>query len=268
MYRTIDQNGNVKYTGRSTSKVIDNRDPLERGRIRISHPLLGNTVWIEYLKTPSTFNVPSIGDIVYVECDAGEPSFPICWGNITKGSDDSPDIPDTFRRDVPTNRGMHTPGGHLFEMDDGIAPLTSNPQDTNTTSKSRGVRLTTTDGTKFHIYDDTENGITKILIEDPDGNSIIVDRNAGEMNLTIDGKFNVTASESSTIDTPETKVTGKLDVDGNVTAKANLNVTGNSTLGGGTPLLLSTAQFIGTGNLGGPVISTVMSGIAGKATSS
>ena len=49
MFRTRDQNGNVKYVSRSKAKVIDNRDPFNRGRIVVDHPLLGETVWIEYL---------------------------------------------------------------------------------------------------------------------------------------------------------------------------------------------------------------------------
>ena len=123
MFRSKDIQGNVKYSSRSKAKVIDNRDPLKRGRIRIEHPLLGKTSWIDYLRTPGTFNVPSIGDLVYVEADAGEAQYPVAWGNVTKGLDESPDVPETFKRDIPTNRGMYTPLGHTFEMDDGEANL-------------------------------------------------------------------------------------------------------------------------------------------------
>lgn len=264
MYRIKDGNGRYKYCGRSKAKVIDNRDPLNKGRVRLSHPLLGDSVWIEYLKTPAHFSVPSIGDVVFVECDSGEVEYPVAWGNITKGTNDSPNLPEAFRRDIPTNRGIHTPNGHLLEMDDGEAELTSNPDDTQFTTSNRGIRLTTADGSKVHLLDDSDNGSTKIIIEDPDGNSIIIDRDAGSMNLVIDGDFTVEASGSATIDTPATGVTGTLDVDGDVSAKANLNVTNTSMLGGGTPLLLSTAQFVGTGNKGAPVISSIMSGQATK----
>lgn len=276
MFRTKDQNGKVKYSGRSKAKVIDNRDPQERGRIQIVHPVLGDTTWVEYLHVPGQFSVPSIGDVVYVECDAGDPQYPVCWGNIIKGSDSNPDMPTNFKRDIPTNRGFYTPGGHLIELDDGIANLSSDPKDNDFTTSGRGIRLTTKDGSMIHIVDDEDNGVKQIFIEDPAGNKFVIDRENQSMDSNIDGSWNVTATGSGkivagtdiTLDTADTKITGTAAVDGDTTLKANLSVTGNSTLGGGTPLVLATAQFIGTGNVGAPVISSIMSGQATKVTGS
>ncbi len=57
------------YLGRSRGIVIDNRDPLKRGRIKVNHPLLGETVWIPYIRSPHCFDIPDVGDIVYVILD-------------------------------------------------------------------------------------------------------------------------------------------------------------------------------------------------------
>lgn len=299
MYRTKDKEGHVKYAGRSKAIVLDNRDPQERGKIQVTHPILGATVWVEYLHSPGNFTVPSIGDIVFVECDSGHPEYPVCWGNVVKGTNSAPEIPDEFKRDIPTNRGMYSPGGHLIEIDDGIANLTPDKNNPDQTTKSKGIRITTSDGSKIHIQDDSENGIKQILIEDPDGNSFVIDRENGSMDQTIDGKWNVTASDTAkivsannttieasdiTLDAADTLVTGtatvqgdttleaKLDVTDNATLQANLQVLGNaqvdtnltvtgmSILGGGLPFVMATAQFSGTGNLGAPVISTLISG--------
>src|SRR4030067_3169053 len=119
MFRTKDTYGKHRYAGRSKAKVIDNRDPANKGRIMVRHPILGETVWIDYLRNPGQFDVPSIGDIVYIECDTGEHEFPIAHGNLTLGYPGEANLPAAFKsRNVPTNRGMFTPGGHLFEMDD------------------------------------------------------------------------------------------------------------------------------------------------------
>jgi len=303
MYRVTDDEGNVKLTGRSRAAVIDNRDPENRGRIQVDHPLLGETTWIAYLNTPGNFSVPSIGDIVYIEADTGEFEYPIAWGNLVKGTDDSPEIPTEFKRDIPTNRGFYTPGGHLIELDDGEADITDNPDDTQFTEVKRGIRITSKAQNKIHISEEKDNEY--MLIEGNDGTFIKIDMTNGELKVESIGKTvvttagdredivggdhteDVTGNKTVTvsgdtkiktadmaIDSPSTSMTGTLNVDGDVTAKANaavtgdLDVTGNSSLGGGTPLLLSTAQFVGTGNMGAPVISSLMSGSATTVTGS
>lgn len=292
MFRSKDTYGRPKYSGRSKATVIDNRDPLKRGRIQVSHPLLGETVWIDYLKLPNQFDVPSIGDIVYVECDTGEYEFPIAWGNVTKGLDSAPDLPAAFRRNVPSNRGMYTPGGHLFEMDDGVSNPTKSPNDKDLTTENRGIRLTSKAGYKIHISEDPSSGKQQILLEAIDGSFIKIDVDNGSIDINSVGNYNMAAggdtkevsagshtieAASTKIDAPSNEITGTLDVGGatslqdtldvtgDTSLQANLQVTGISQLGGAVPLLLATAQFVGIGNLGIPVISSIMSGQATKA---
>lgn len=278
MYRTKDIQGNVKYASRSKAKVIDNRDPLKRGRIRIRHPILGNTTWIDYLRSPGTFTVPSIGDLVYVEADSGFAEYPIAWGNATKGLDENPILPEQFKRDIPTNRGMFTPGGHTFEMDDGEAKLSQDPKDDDFTDKSRGVRLTTKAGNKIHILEDATNGKQYILLEDKEGDYIKLDYK--------DKKVTIVSKDTTVFDTAgnRTEVVGgswTINVTGNITVNANGNATfkgsGGTTVGssgsqtqvqgqqvalagGGPGVARLGDRAIGIGNGGAPVSSTIIQG--------
>jgi len=155
---------NGKLVGRSRAVVIDNVDPNKRGQVRVRHALLGDTVWIDYLKTPGSFDVPSIGDIVYIECDCGYDTHPIAWGNIVKGADDDLDIPLTFQRHEPTNRGLYSPAGHLVELDDGEG----------LTNVGRGVRITTAGGIKIHAAEGTPLE-SLVTIELPNGTILEID---------------------------------------------------------------------------------------------
>lgn len=243
MYRAKDIQGNVKYGGRSKAKVIDNRDPLKRGRIRVEHPLLGKTSWIDYLRSPGTFTVPSIGDLVYVEADTGEAQYPVAWGNVTKGLDESPDLPETFKRDIPTNRGMYTPGGHIYEMDDGEANLSNTPKDNDFTDKGRGVRLTTKGGNKIHIMEDETNSKQYILIEDKSGDYIKLDYK--------DKKVTIVSKDTTLIDTTGDRtdiVGGAWTV--NVTGNISVNTDGNAsiTAGGNVEVSATDATVNASGN--------------------
>ena len=190
-------------------------------------------------------------------------------------------LPVAFNRTVPSNRGLFTPGGHLIEMDDGESNPTKTPNDKDLTTKSRGIRITSKDGYKIHIAEDLDNGKQEILIEAKDGSLIKIDVENGELLIHAEGKHTLTVvgdtkmtsggshiieAASTKLDAASNEITGSLTVGGAASLQSTLQVTGSSQLGGGTPLVLSTAQFIGTGNLGAPVISTIMSGQATKAS--
>lgn len=122
--------------------------------------------WIPYLTSPGTFSVPNIGDVVYIESDNGEHTYPVAWGNFNKKGGGA--IPDAFLRSNPTNRGMYTTGNHIFEMDDGTGP----------TKADAGVRITTSGttpqgGHKFHMIDDVTQ--TSITLSDHLGNASKLD---------------------------------------------------------------------------------------------
>lgn len=284
MFRVRDSHGKYKYSGRSKAKVIDNRDPLQRGRIRVDHSILGETAWVDYLRDPGTFDVPMIGDVVYIECDSGVYEFPICWGIVTRGEDINPLLPATFKRDVPTNRGFFTPGGNKIEMDDGEVPGGTDPTYDKRTTASRGIRITTIRGHKIQIFDDPDNSQEKILISDKDGDSIMIDSTEKKITITSlqDMLVDVSHGEEKHV-TQNYKVsaTASIDMQGQT---ANFQGIGGTNLGdnssdteirgnnidvgsgssnvqiaGGT---LGVARFgdraFGIGNLGAPVSSTII----------
>lgn len=251
MFRGRDSTGNPKYLARSKAVVIDNRDPLTRGRIRVDHPVLGKTTWINYLKLPHQFDVPSIGDIVYVECDTGEYEFALAWGNVTKGLDEEPEIPEEFKRVVPTNRGLYSPGGHLIEIDDGESKPTSSPKDTDLTTKKRGIRITSSQDNKIHIIEDDDNSEKYILIEDAGGNLIKLDYQNNELTINSVGKTKFDTAEDRD-DTIGGNLTITVTGDANITANGNVSVStpGNATVsaqGNATISADGNAEFKGTG---------------------
>jgi len=174
MFRVTDIFGEVKYAGRSRAVVLNNADPESRGRIRVNSPLLGESPWIPYLRSPFGFDVPEIGDIVYLECDGGFASHAVAYGKMTKLDGGTPDLHEQFQRPVPTNRGFYTPEGHLLELDDGEDPIIGT---------EKGIRLTTSSGKQAHFIDDpTKSAIT---IVDEMGNKINIDSLTNVMDIQI-----------------------------------------------------------------------------------
>lgn len=261
-------NGKKKWAGRSKGRVVDNRDPLQRGRIRADHPILGITGWIFYLNSPGSFSMPSIGDLVYIECEAGFPEYPVAWGNPIKGLDATPDVPAEFRRDIPSNRGLHTPGGHLVELDDGIGTLSDDPDDTDLTTTKRGIRITSSASNKIHIAEDSDTGQEFILIEDAGGNVLKLDYAQNQLTINSIGSTNFSTSEDRT-DT----VGGNLTVSivGNCTitcADASVNASGDVAVDAAGDATVDASQIELNGSAGkvittntDPIIDTIFGGL-------
>jgi hypothetical protein len=188
MFRGKDVNGVQRHISRSKARVIDNRDPYGRGFIRVEHSITGTTAWIPYLKSPGIFDVPSIGDIVYLEAEAGNGQYPVAHGMIENGVKENERTPEQFKRQVPTNRGLHSPDGHFIELDDGVMTPTDDPNVNTVTTENRGIRITSSSGNRIHIIEDDDADERQIVIEDINGNLFRIDtaRNTITINSELD----------------------------------------------------------------------------------
>jgi Type VI secretion system/phage-baseplate injector OB domain len=177
-----------KYVSRSKARVIDNVDPAKQGRIRVEHPLLGDTIWIPYLRTTGSFDPPSIGDIVYIEADCGYFTHPVAAGNLTKTNE----LPSRYQRSVPNNRGIFSPGGHFIELDD--------------SSTTKAIRITTTGGIEVNLNDTDQ----KIIISDSGNNSIEIDTASGKLQININGDADINCNNANVIAQNTATVDGTL----------------------------------------------------------
>lgn len=221
MFQVVDKSsGDAKIVSRSKAKVIDNKDPQKKGRIRVFHPLMGETGFIPYLSAPGSFSVPDIDDVVFLEAEAGYLNHAVAWGNVNSQSNDSPDFPDVFQRVIPTNRGFFTSGGHLIELDDGKGPA----------STGQGIRITTSGGIIIGL-DDLQDTIsvttsagTNVEINGTD-DSIIATTNFGDT-------LELSASNGFKTDTPAAGGTTLQQTNGQVTINGNLGVKITDGMGG------------------------------------
>lgn len=240
-----------KTITRSRAVVLDNKDPLKRGRIRVNHTLLGETVWINYLKNPGQYDVPNIGDVVYVECDCGEDTHPIAHGAIVKGKDGDLDVPEAFQRVDPTNRGLYSRGGHLIELDDGIGLA----------KQGKGLRLTTSGGIKIHALEGTP-AESKVIIEMPNGLKIEADGISDKIfaQVKFGDSMEISAVEGIQLKTPAAGGTsismkgGKLDITSTLSTTHGSS-TGSLTLNAGTTKLEMTQTTAKLSNATGATVN-------------
>lgn len=169
--------GESVYLGTSKAIVIDNKDPDQKGRIKVLSPVFGTSPFIPYLSPDDGFfSVPDIGSIVRIEAAGGDSDYLVAYSTVIDGNNQNNDVSPLFRRQVPTNRGWVSPGsldsngkpivasgGHSLELDDGLATV-SNSQVTQT-AESRGVRLTTAGGHSVKMTEEGSDGNQQNRIE-------------------------------------------------------------------------------------------------------
>ena len=78
----IDEYGNRRFYGIYRGVVFSNKDPLEKGRLRLRVPqVLADqiTEWAWPLIPPEHLDrVPVVSEQVWVSFEGGDPSFPVC----------------------------------------------------------------------------------------------------------------------------------------------------------------------------------------------
>lgn len=123
-----------RYYGTYPARVIDNRDPEGRYRVRATCPAINmpkpEDVPVRFWMRPchggdsdgqitGMFMPPDVGSLIYVMFEWGDPRLPIYIGGIVTQKQES----DTFASDDmenkgPTKRGFRTKAGHFIRFND------------------------------------------------------------------------------------------------------------------------------------------------------
>ena len=90
-----DEFGNRRFFGVYRGIVVDNRDPLNKGRLKLKVPqVLSEEVtgwaWGSYQPGVNTV-LPAVGDGVFVSFEGGDPSFPIWTGTFAQTPSPTPE---------------------------------------------------------------------------------------------------------------------------------------------------------------------------------
>jgi hypothetical protein len=106
-----------KFYGKYSAEVVDDNDPQKLGRIKVKAPAVfpdPMTVWARPCFSPGHFFVPPVGAKVWVEFEAGDTSYPLWVGTwYPTGA-----VPPEADKAPPTGRVIHTPAGHVVELQD------------------------------------------------------------------------------------------------------------------------------------------------------
>ncbi len=153
--------------------VADNEDPEMLGRVKIRCAAIYGNDTPSYWAWPKVpfagnqigfFAIPEIDDGVYIECEGGNPKYPIWSGGWWAKPGAQSEVPEAARISPPTNRLWQTKSGHKIELDD-------------------------------------SSGVEKIKITDKSGNYILIDSTSKNEEHLVGGKKidKVTADKEETV---------------------------------------------------------------------
>lgn len=190
-----------KYYGKFRGFVKDNRDPEQRGRLKVTvPPIMGDEVlsWalpclpFGGLSNQGLFAIPEINAQVWVEFEEGDIDRPIWTGTFWQTKTD---VPPESAKQTPTTRLLKTPGGHLLQFDDEADQekiILKHKQGSELQIDSRGT-IVMKDKSNNQVILDAEAGEIKIV--DANDNQVYLqaagvnvnDANGNQMELTASG---------------------------------------------------------------------------------
>lgn len=165
------------YYGEYDGKVVDDLDPLGKGRVRVDVPALGLVEPIENWASPmfmhsgqgyGDFWPPKIGDMVTVTFDFGRTTKPRYRGGIYPNGQVPPEFAPAAGQS-PTSRGVKSPGGHWWRMKDGGSFTLASAQK-SFLDLNEGVLLASNGGTAIFQLKDG-----KVVVIDGAGNVLSSD---------------------------------------------------------------------------------------------
>lgn len=229
-------------------KVVSNEDPLKLGRVKVSIEEIFGSASVEklpwctpYMGSPSQFDCPEVGDLLVTYFPYGIVYFPCFMGHWNL-----PDNHDAyFDADYPNSVGFHRQGfGWKYNK------------------KAKEFEIIHPEGSSIKIGAD--GSISFVSTKKLDFTS------TEDYSITTEGKYDLTVTGKATI-----KADGGLEFssDGEATFKGKSKTTigdsSSQTLvngmlvllsGGGVGVCVVGSQGIGTGNLGLPILVTMITG--------
>ena len=106
-----------KFYGKHSGTVVDVADTDQLGRVKVSVPSVYGPdveVWARPCFPPGHFFVPPVGSAVWIEFEAGDPSYPL-WVGVwyPQGT-----VPPDADKPSAVDRVVHTPSGHVIDLSD------------------------------------------------------------------------------------------------------------------------------------------------------
>lgn len=165
-----------KYYGKYSGEVVTNEDDQQLGRITVKVPSVFGTD-LEVLARPCLpyghFFIPHVGCKVWVEFEAGDPNFALWVGAWYPTGSPPPEAAQT----PPDNRVIHTPAGHIIEIQDkdGEEKITLR-------HKSNAFVAIDKDGS---VIMGAKNG-SSVVLNAKDGNVMVVESNGNTISMKDD----------------------------------------------------------------------------------
>lgn len=220
---TDNENEHIRYDDIYCGIVADDKDPLLAGRLKITVPAISEEFTTDWALPcmdsvgPGSgwFDPLPVNATVWVKFQEGDPEHARYIGGSWSVPDGVSEVPIEFQREIPTNRGYKSPGGHLLEFDDGIA-------DDN--KVTQGVRIKTILGHVLKFEDDPDSqGINMTTVG---GHEIFFKDKAGEQGVFIDSitGFKIHIDDENQKILLETPGGHKFDLD-DASSNATMNVT-------------------------------------------
>lgn len=176
--RSLAQDAETKFFGKYRGFVVDNKDPEQRARLKVTVPSVLGTSETDWalpclpfggLKDFGFFMVPENDAQVWVEFEEGNLTQPIWTGTFWQQQGDPP---AEAAVEEPTVRLIKTPSGHLLQFEDKSGEESVTLRHTSkaelTIDEKGTVALTDKNGATLTLDADAN----KILVEDSNGNKL------------------------------------------------------------------------------------------------